>query len=82
MADENLRNEGVASEKIHFVGNTMIDTLRQRISRARQLPLPDGLAPGQYQYAVLTLHRSANVDHLTVWHSSSGQSMPSRTVFR
>jgi UDP-N-acetylglucosamine 2-epimerase (non-hydrolysing) len=60
MADENLRNEGVAAEKIHFVGNTMIDTLRQQISRARQLPLPDGLASGQY--AVLTLHRPANVD--------------------
>jgi UDP-N-acetylglucosamine 2-epimerase (non-hydrolysing) len=59
-ADENLRSEGVASEKIHFVGNTMIDTLRQQIGHARQLPLPDGLVPGQY--AVLTLHRPANVD--------------------
>ena len=60
LAVENLRNEGVASGKIHFVGNTMIDTLRQQISRARQLPLPDGLESGQY--AVLTLHRPANVD--------------------
>lgn len=60
LAVENLRNEGVASEKIHFVGNTMIDTLRQQIDQARQLPLPDGLVPGQY--AVLTLHRPANVD--------------------
>src|ERR1019366_5114141 len=60
MAGENLRKEGVADEKIHFVGNTMIDTLRQQIGRARELPLPDGLAAGQY--AVLTLHRPANVD--------------------
>jgi UDP-N-acetylglucosamine 2-epimerase (non-hydrolysing) len=60
LAVENLRNEGVASEKVHFVGNTMIDTLRQQIDRARQLSLPDGLEPGQY--AVLTLHRPANVD--------------------
>jgi UDP-N-acetylglucosamine 2-epimerase (non-hydrolysing) len=60
LADENLRNEGVVSEKIHFVGNTMIDTLRQQIGRARQLPLPDGLADGEY--AVLTLHRPATVD--------------------
>ena len=50
----------VAGEKIHFVGNTMIHTLWQQIGRARQLPLPDGLAPGEY--AVLTLHRPANVD--------------------
>ena len=60
LAVENLRNEGVAHEKIHFVGNTMIDTLCQKIDHARQLPLPDGLAPGKY--AVLTLHRPANVD--------------------
>ena len=26
LAGENLRNEGVAAERIHFVGNTMIDT--------------------------------------------------------
>ena len=62
MADENLRSEGVAADKIHFVGNTMIDTLLQQINRARQLPLPDGLAQGGY--AVLTLHRPANVDSL------------------
>lgn len=60
MASENLRNEGVASDRIHFVGNTMIDTLRQQIDRARQLPLPSGLVPNGY--AVLTLHRPANVD--------------------
>ena len=60
IAGENLRNEGVAAEKIHFVGNTMIDTLLQQIGRARQLPLADRLVPGQY--AVLTLHRPANVD--------------------
>ena len=59
-AGENLRNEGVAPEKIHFVGNTMIDTLNQQIGHARQLPLMDGLVPGQY--AVLTLHRPTNVD--------------------
>jgi UDP-N-acetylglucosamine 2-epimerase (non-hydrolysing) len=62
IAGENLRNEGVAPAKIHFVGNTMIDTLRQQLDRARQLPLPDGLVPGEY--AVLTLHRPANVDSL------------------
>jgi UDP-N-acetylglucosamine 2-epimerase (non-hydrolysing) len=60
VAVENLRKGGVADEKIHFVGNTMIDTLRQQIGRARELALPDGLARGEY--AVLTLHRPANVD--------------------
>jgi UDP-N-acetylglucosamine 2-epimerase (non-hydrolysing) len=60
LAGENLRNEGVAAGKIHFVGNTMIDTLHTQIGRARQMALPDGLAAGQY--AVLTLHRPSNVD--------------------
>src|ERR1039458_6709979 len=55
-----VRPTWTLDRKIHFVGNTMIDTLRQQISRARQLPLPDGLESGQY--AVLTLHRPANVD--------------------
>lgn len=59
-AGENLRHEGVAAGRIHFVGNTMIDTLFRQIGRANQLPLPDGLSPGQY--AVLTLHRPGNVD--------------------
>ena len=60
MACENLRREGVPEEKIHLVGNTMIDTLRRYIDRARAKPLPAGLAPGGF--AVLTLHRPANVD--------------------
>ncbi len=60
LANENLRNEGVAAEKIHFAGNTMIDTLHRHIGRARELPLPDGLVAGDY--AVLTLHRPSNVD--------------------
>jgi UDP-N-acetylglucosamine 2-epimerase (non-hydrolysing) len=60
LAGENLRREGVAGERIHFVGNTMIDTLRQQIGRAFEFPLPEGLVRGQY--AVLTLHRPANVD--------------------
>jgi UDP-N-acetylglucosamine 2-epimerase (non-hydrolysing) len=59
-AGENLLREGVSPEKIKFVGNTMIDTLLRHIGLARELPLPAGLA-GQ-RYAVLTLHRPANVD--------------------
>lgn len=60
IADRNLTREGVAAEKIHFAGNTMIDTLLKHKERARGLPLPEGLAAGDY--AVLTLHRPSNVD--------------------
>ena len=60
MADQNLRAEGVADEKVVFVGNTMIDTLLRHVDRAKQLPLPAGMA--ERGYAVLTLHRPSNVD--------------------
>jgi UDP-N-acetylglucosamine 2-epimerase (non-hydrolysing) len=63
LASENLRREGIAEARIHFVGNTMIDTLLRHIDRARSLPLPELVTRGQY--AVLTLHRPSNVDGAT-----------------
>ena len=60
IAGDNLRREGVAEERIRFVGNTMIDTLLLHKDRARALPLPGGLRAGEF--AVLTLHRPGNVD--------------------
>jgi UDP-N-acetylglucosamine 2-epimerase (non-hydrolysing) len=60
-AADNLRREGVSSDKIHFVGNTMIDSLMRFVHSARSTPLPDGLSDGSF--AVLTLHRPSNVDH-------------------
>jgi UDP-N-acetylglucosamine 2-epimerase (non-hydrolysing) len=61
LAGDNLRREGISEEKIHFVGNTMIDTLLRHIERARSLPYPEGLRDGAF--AVLTLHRPGNVDN-------------------
>lgn len=62
-ADENLAREGIPADKIHFVGNVMIDTLLTHQARAQELDTLDrlGLEPGGY--AVLTLHRPSNVDH-------------------
>jgi UDP-N-acetylglucosamine 2-epimerase (non-hydrolysing) len=59
-ANRNLRHEGVAEERIHFVGNTMIDTLLRHLEKATATTLPYGLTAGEY--AVVTLHRPANVD--------------------
>jgi UDP-N-acetylglucosamine 2-epimerase (non-hydrolysing) len=61
-ASENLLREGIEREKIHMVGNVMIDTL------ARFLPLTEAgdiltrfnLQPRRY--ALVTLHRPSNVD--------------------
>jgi UDP-N-acetylglucosamine 2-epimerase (non-hydrolysing) len=57
FANENLIAEGVAPEKIFFVGNVMIDTLLKHRELARGLGLIEqwGLKPGGF--ATLTLHR-------------------------
>jgi UDP-N-acetylglucosamine 2-epimerase (non-hydrolysing) len=62
MANENLLNEGVAEEKIHFVGNVMIDTLLKHQQMAQKLRLRDALGLAAGGYATLTLHRPSNVD--------------------
>ncbi|HEY6549870.1 MAG TPA: UDP-N-acetylglucosamine 2-epimerase (non-hydrolyzing) [Solirubrobacterales bacterium] len=61
-AIENLRAEGIAEERMHFVGNTMIDTLvaLQARFRAAGTARRLGVEPGRY--ALVTLHRPALVD--------------------
>jgi UDP-N-acetylglucosamine 2-epimerase (non-hydrolysing) len=59
---DNLRREGVAAEKIHLVGNVMIDTLLRHRERAEASAILDTLRLDAGGYAVLTLHRPSNVD--------------------
>jgi UDP-N-acetylglucosamine 2-epimerase (non-hydrolysing) len=61
----NLEREGVAPERIHCVGNVMIDTVLANLARARESDTLSrlGLEPGGY--AALTLHRPSNVDDPT-----------------
>jgi UDP-N-acetylglucosamine 2-epimerase (non-hydrolysing) len=61
-ARDNLLAEGIADRRIHFVGNTMIDSLVRVESRFRQLDFPRqvGVSPGQY--LLVTLHRPPVVD--------------------
>lgn len=58
--DENLIREGVDPERIRFVGNVMIDTLIRMLPAAKKR-VPAGLPE---RYALVTLHRPANVDDL------------------
>ena len=62
LADENLRREGVAEDRIHFVGNVMIDTLLKHRDIAERLSLMDNMGLGRNRFATLTLHRPSNVD--------------------
>jgi len=59
---ENLRREGISAERIHLVGNVMIDTLMKHRARAKASPILDQLGLEAGRYAVLTLHRPSNVD--------------------
>ena len=56
--DENLRREGIPPEKVFCVGNVMIDTLVRLLPSAENTGI-DGLPE---RYALVTLHRPANVD--------------------
>jgi UDP-N-acetylglucosamine 2-epimerase (non-hydrolysing) len=69
---QNLRREGIPAEKIHFVGNTMIDSLLEFSEKAEEskvleelgfrVAAKNGAAPPVSKYALLTLHRPSNVD--------------------
>ena len=61
-AGEILRRTGVPDEKIHFVGNVMIDTLVKHRARAATLHTPARFDLNPNDYALLTLHRPSNVD--------------------
>ncbi|MBV9216483.1 MAG: UDP-N-acetylglucosamine 2-epimerase (non-hydrolyzing) [Acidobacteria bacterium] len=60
-ADENLKEEGVAPEKIRFVGNVMIDSLKEHLKAAERSDARERLGLGG-EYGVVTLHRPSNVD--------------------
>jgi len=59
---ENLRREGIPEEKVHFVGNVMIDTLEFTRQRAEQSRILEQLSLAPRQYVVVTMHRPASVD--------------------
>ncbi|MBM3286995.1 MAG: UDP-N-acetyl glucosamine 2-epimerase, partial [Candidatus Eisenbacteria bacterium] len=61
-ADENLAAEGIPPEKIHRVGNVMIDSLRALEGAARASDILDRVGVRERGYALVTLHRPSNVD--------------------
>ena len=75
---QNLRNEGLPADKIHFVGNTMIDSLLHFREKAEASTIleklgltgqagTNGGAKSATRYALLTLHRPSNVDNRDVF---------------
>jgi UDP-N-acetylglucosamine 2-epimerase (non-hydrolysing) len=75
---QNLRNEGVSLDRIHLVGNTMIDSLLNFKEKAETSTIleklalvnqagKNGEADSVTRYALLTLHRPSNVDNRAVF---------------
>jgi UDP-N-acetylglucosamine 2-epimerase (non-hydrolysing) len=58
----NLRHEGIAEERMHMVGNTMIDTLVALEERFRAAGTAARLGVASGSYTLVTLHRPALVD--------------------
>lgn len=62
VANQNLRHSGISEDRIHFVGNTMIDTLLKNEPNFQKPAFFEKENLKQGEYFVLTLHRPANVD--------------------
>jgi UDP-N-acetylglucosamine 2-epimerase (non-hydrolysing) len=61
-ADANLRAEGVASDKIHCIGNIMIDSFEMLRANIAAAGTRERFGLSAHAYAVVTLHRPSNVD--------------------
>jgi UDP-N-acetylglucosamine 2-epimerase (non-hydrolysing) len=62
VANHNLKKSGIPDDRIHFVGNTMIDTLLKQEQNFQHPTIWKDASLQDGQYFVLTLHRPANVD--------------------
>lgn len=60
---DNLASEGVPTGKVFFVGNVMIDSLVHYRAAAAKLSLLKDIQLAPDSYALVTMHRPANVDH-------------------
>jgi UDP-N-acetylglucosamine 2-epimerase (non-hydrolysing) len=80
ISSENLRKEGIPEGRIKFVGNIMIDTLKEQLKKTMELNIQkvilDNLIEEHQElpdlknikkYAVLTLHRPSNVDEKNIF---------------
>ena len=63
IAEKNLIAEGIAKEKIHFVGNIMINSLIKYSQKYETSRIFEKLHLVRGEYALVTLHRPSNVDH-------------------
>ena len=59
---DNLTDEGISRDKIHFVGNTMIDSLIKVSQSIKNNNILNSFSVEKKNYCLVTLHRPSNVD--------------------
>ncbi len=59
---DNLIREGISRDRIHLVGDVMVDAASHHLPRAREASAPLRARLGGIPYGLLTLHRPSNVD--------------------
>ncbi|UCH09228.1 MAG: UDP-N-acetylglucosamine 2-epimerase (non-hydrolyzing) [Fidelibacterota bacterium] len=62
-ANDNLAREGIPPERIHFVGNVMIDSLMASVAQIERREILTSLDLNGKPYVLITLHRPSNVDN-------------------
>ncbi len=60
---DNLKAEGIAEEKVFFVGNVMIDSLVHFMPRAHESSVAGSFGVADGGFSLMTMHRPANVDN-------------------
>lgn len=58
----NLAREGIAPERVRYVGNVMIDSVVQQLPNALRLSTVSDFGLRADTYALVTIHRPSNVD--------------------
>jgi UDP-N-acetylglucosamine 2-epimerase (non-hydrolysing) len=79
-AEENLVREGIDRSRVHFVGNTMIDSLVRLLPRAKESTVLDRLELTPGDFLLVTLHRPSLVDGSALAGIAGGLVELSRTI--
>jgi UDP-N-acetylglucosamine 2-epimerase (non-hydrolysing) len=58
----NLKTEGISDNKVFFVGNVMIDSLKNYLPKATKSGILEKLSLKPHNYVLMTMHRPSNVD--------------------
>ncbi|MGB5528901.1 MAG: UDP-N-acetylglucosamine 2-epimerase (non-hydrolyzing), partial [Ignavibacteriaceae bacterium] len=81
----NLKNENITDTKVFFVGNVMIDSLKNHLAKATKSNIIKNLGLNPQNYVLMTMHRPSNVDSMeqlkTLVHLMNSLSDQRKVIF-